>query len=203
MPRSRSPQAQLRCWAWPPPRVRLLFCCCVGVGAWWNPRDGRRTALSQAPTTAVTIWSPRTRWQVAAGCSTWVGAVGCCRVWRAQPPRSPAQGAQACRPACRRGVYRAAWHVEQHSRSTTWRGRPSSITPPTARARDQHEDAERRTLAPTQKSSATPGSGGSSGHSGRARGPRGGRGAWEALPPQASAPQPWSYCARSGSRQVG
>ena len=50
-------------------------------------------------------------------------------------------------------------------------------------ARDQHEDAERRTLAPTQKSSATPGSGGSGGHSGLARGPGGGREAWEALPP--------------------
>ena len=61
MPRSRSPQAQLRCWAWPPPRVRLLSCWCVGVGAWWNAQDGHRTALSQAPTTAVTIWSPRTR----------------------------------------------------------------------------------------------------------------------------------------------
>ena len=76
-------------------------------------------------------------------------------------------------------------------------------------ARDQHEDAERRTLAPTQKSSTTPGSGGSGRHSGLARGPGGGREAWEALPPQASAPQPWSYCARSGgraphnSRQVG
>ena len=76
-------------------------------------------------------------------------------------------------------------------------------------ARDQHEDAERRTLAPTQKSSATPGSGGSGGHSGLVRGPGGGRDAWEALPPQASAPQPWPYCARSGgraphnSRQVG
>ena len=76
-------------------------------------------------------------------------------------------------------------------------------------ARDQHEDAERRTLAPTQKSPATPGSGGSGGHSGLARGPGGGREAWEALPPQADAPQPWSYCARSGgraphnSRQVG
>ena len=76
-------------------------------------------------------------------------------------------------------------------------------------ARDQHEDAERRTLAPTQKSSATPGSGGSGGHSGLIRGPGGGRDAWEALPPPASAPQPWPYCARSGgraphnSRQVG
>ena len=76
-------------------------------------------------------------------------------------------------------------------------------------ARSQHEDAERRTLAPTQKSSATPGYGGSGGHSGQARGPGGGREAWEALPPQADAPQPWSYCARSGgraphnSRQVG
>ena len=76
-------------------------------------------------------------------------------------------------------------------------------------ARDQHEDAERRTLAPTQKSSATPGSGGSGGHSGLAQGPGGGREAWGALPPLASAPQPWSYCARSGgraphnSRQVG
>ena len=95
-------------------------------------------ALSQALTTAVTIWCPRTRWQVAGGrrrplAAPWVGAVGCCRVWRAQPPRSPAQGAQACRPTCQRCVYRAAWHVEQHSRSTTWRGRPSSITPPTAR----------------------------------------------------------------------
>ena len=132
MPRSRSrPQAQLRCWAWPPPRVRLLSCWFVGVVAWWNPRDSRQTALSQAPTTAVTNWSPRTRWQAAAGCSTWVGAAGCCWVWRAQPPRSPAQGAQACRPTCQCGVYRAAWHVVQHNRSTTRRGRPSSITPPT------------------------------------------------------------------------
>ena len=69
-----------------------------------------------------------------------------------------------------------------------------------ARARSQHEDAERRTLAPTQKSSATAGSGGSSGHSGLTQGTGGGREAWEALPPQASAPQPWSYCARSGGR---
>ena len=50
-------------------------------------------------------------------------------------------------------------------------------------ARDQHEDAESRTLAPTQKSSATPGSGGSGRHGGLARGPGGGREAWEALPP--------------------
>ena len=77
------------------------------------------------------------------------------------------------------------------------------------RSAHQHEDAERRTLAPTQKSSATPGSGGSGGHSGLIRGPGDGRDAWEALPPQASAPQPWPYCARSGgraphnSRQVG
>ena len=63
-----------------------------------------------------------------------------------------------------------------------------------------HEDAERRTLAPTQKSSATPGYGGSGGHSGQARGPGGGREAWGALPPLASAPQPWPYCARSGGR---
>ena len=55
--------------------------------------------------------------------------------------------------------------------------------PTTAHARDQHEDAERRTLAPTQKSSATPGSGGSGGHSGLDRGPGGGREAWEALAP--------------------
>ena len=40
-------------------------------------------------------------------------------------------------------------------------------------ARDHHEDAERRTLAPTQKSSATPGSGGSGRHGGLARGPGG------------------------------
>ena len=84
--------------------------------------------------------------------------------------------------------------------------RPASPHPRRARSA---EDAERRTLAPTQKSSATPGSGGSGGHSGLNRAPGGGRDAWEALPPQASAPQPWPNCARSGgraphnSRQVG
>ena len=118
--------------------------------AWWNPQDSRRTALSQAPTTAVTNWSPRTRWQAAAGCSTWVGAVGCCRVWRAQPPRSPAQGAQACRATYQRDVYRAAWHVEQHSRSTTWRGRPSSITPLTARARSARRCRKTHTCPSTK-----------------------------------------------------
>ena len=92
--------------------------------------------------------------------------------------------------------YDTAWPALQHH-------------PTHGGARDQHEDAERRTLAPTQKPPATPGYGGSGGHSGQARGPGGGREAWEALPPQASAPLPWSYCARSGgraphnSRQVG
>ena len=51
--------------------------------------------------------------------------------------------------------------------------RPASPHP--RRARGSAEDAGRRTLAPTQKSSATPGSGGSGGHSGLSRAPRGGR----------------------------
>ena len=93
-------------------------------------------------------WSPRTRWQAAAGCSTWVGAVGCCRVWRAQPPRSQAQGAQACRPTCRRGVYRAARHVEQHNQSTTWRGRHH----PMARSRDRSTKMQKDAHLPQHKS---------------------------------------------------
>ena len=109
-----------------------------------------------------------------------------------------------------RALRRAAQHVNvvYTERLGTWSStagaRHGAAGPPASphprRARDQHEDAERRTLAPTQKSSATPGYGGSGGHSGQARGPGGGREAWEALPPQASAPQPWPYCARSGGR---
>ena len=78
------------------------------------------------------------------------------------------------------------WHGTWSSTAGARHGAPASPHPRpmvAPRARDQHEDAERRTLAPTQKSSATPGSGGSGGHSGLARGPGGGREAWEALPP--------------------
>ena len=89
-----------------------------------------------------------------------------------------------------RALRRAAQHVNvvYTERRGTWSStagaRHGAAGPPASpRARDQHEDAERRTLAPTQKSSATPGSGGSGGHSGLARGPGGGREAWEALPP--------------------
>jgi hypothetical protein len=110
------------------PALLLICGCCGLVEPSRQPSDGSEPSADHSR------YELEPQDQVAGGhcCSTWVGAVGCCcRVWRAQPPRSPAQGAQACHPTCQRGVYRAAWHVVQHNRSTTRRGRPSSITPPT------------------------------------------------------------------------
>ena len=118
-----------------------------------------------------------------------------------------------------RALRRATQHVNvvYTERLGTWSStagaRHGAAGPPASphpgRARAISTKMQKDAHAPTQKSSTTPGSGGSGGHSGLIRGPGGERGAWEVLPPQASAPQPWPYCARSGgraphnSRQVG
>ena len=209
MPRSRSQAQQL--WVLGLPAAMGAPALLLMCGCWGLVEPSRRPSDGSQPSTDHSRYEVEPQDQVAGG--RWLLHVG---------------GSRGLLP----GLESATAKISGSGRSgvppdmSTWRipsgvargaaqpehgmARPAVQHHPThgARARSA-EDAERRTLAPTQKSSATPGSGGSGGHSGLSRAPGGGRDAWEALPPQASAPQPWSYCARSGgraphnSRQVG
>ena len=183
MPRSRSPQAQLQVLglaaATGAPALLLICGCCGLVEPSRQPSDGSE------PSTDHSRYDLEPQDQVAGG--RWLLHVGGSRgllpglesatatISGSGRSGVPPNMSTWCIPS---GMARGAAQPEYDT------ARPALQHHPThGGARDQHEDAERRTLAPTQKSFATPGSGGSGGHSGLDRGPGGGREAWEALPP--------------------
>ena len=207
MPRSRS-QAQLRGAG----LGRRHGCACSSAAVWV-------LGLGGTLETAVGRLSAKHRPQPLRTGATGPGGRRPLAAPRGWEPWAAAGSGERNRQDLRlRALRRAAQHVNvvYTERRGTWSStagaRHGAAGPPASphprRARAISTKMQKDAHLPQHKS-RTAGSGGSGGHSGLARGPGGGREAWEALPPQASAPQPWSYCARSGgraphnSRQVG
>ena len=190
MPRSRSQAQQL--WVLGLPAAMGAPALLLMCGCWGLVEPSRRPSDGSQPSTDHSRYEVEPQDQVAGG--RWLLHVGgsrgllpglesaAAKISGSGRSGVPPNMSTWCIPS---GMARGAAQPEYDT------ARPALQHHPThGGARDQHEDAKRRTLAPTQKSSATPGSGGSGRHSGLARGPGGDREAWEALPPQASAPQP-------------
>ena len=183
MPRSRS-QAQLRGAG----LGRRHGCACssadlwvLGLGGTLETAVGRLSAKHRPQPLRTGAPGPGGRRPLAAprGWETWAAA---------------GSGERNRQDLRLRALRRAAQHVnvvyteQRGTWSSTAGARHGAAGPPASphprrRARSHERCRERRTLAPTQKSSATPGSGGSGGHSGLSQAPGGGRDAWEALPP--------------------
>ena len=112
----------------------LLICGCWGLVERW-----RWSSDGSQPSTDHSRYELEPQDQEAGGC--WLlhvgGSCGLLPGLESATAKISGSGRSGVPPNMSTWCIPSAWHVEQHSRSTTWRGRPSSITPPTARARDQ------------------------------------------------------------------